>query len=196
MFDDAGLALLPAPDPGDLYYDIEGDPFAEGGAGLEYLHGVVDTAERVHRVLGARPGGGEAGVRGRGRPAHRRRPHPGPGMHVYHYASYERTALTTLAARHATREEEVDQLLRDGRLVDLYSVVRRSVRVSTESYSIKKLEPLYMGDELRAGDVTTAGESIVQYENGRPCSREQRGTDRRRRCRAGRDRRLQQATTA
>lgn len=37
---DRGLAALPAPDPGDLFYDIEGDPFAGDGKGLEYLHGV------------------------------------------------------------------------------------------------------------------------------------------------------------
>ncbi|MFC4595089.1 TM0106 family RecB-like putative nuclease [Sphingobium tyrosinilyticum] len=33
-----GFALLPAPDEGDLFYDIEGDPYFTGG--LEYLHGV------------------------------------------------------------------------------------------------------------------------------------------------------------
>jgi uncharacterized protein len=37
---DRGLAALPAPDPGDLFYDIEGDPFVGDGQGLEYLHGV------------------------------------------------------------------------------------------------------------------------------------------------------------
>lgn len=33
-----GLALLPAPDDGDIFYDIEGDPYHPGG--LEYLHGL------------------------------------------------------------------------------------------------------------------------------------------------------------
>src|SRR5690606_12298691 len=33
-----GFDLLPEPQPGDLFYDIEGDPHYEGG--LEYLHGV------------------------------------------------------------------------------------------------------------------------------------------------------------
>ena len=33
-----GFGLLPAPDPGDIFYDIEGDPHVEGG--LEYLHGL------------------------------------------------------------------------------------------------------------------------------------------------------------
>ena len=33
-----GFDLLPEPQPGDMFYDIEGDPHFEGG--LEYLHGV------------------------------------------------------------------------------------------------------------------------------------------------------------
>ena len=94
-------------------------------------------------------------------PGRRRRRHPGrregapssgsstcsstgstrdPAMHVYHYAAYEKTALGRLAQRHATREEEVDRLLRGRVLVDLYRVVRQGVRASVESYSIKRLE--------------------------------------------------------
>jgi len=163
VFTPAGLELLPAPDPGDLYYDIEGDPFAESGAGLEYLHGIVNTAE-AFTAFWAHDRTAEKIAFEQVVDTFTAAARAHPGMHVYHYAPYERTALTTLAARHATREEEVDQLLRDGRLVDLYAVVRRAVRVSTEGYSIKQLEPLYMGKDLRTGDVTTAGDSIVEYE--------------------------------
>ena len=59
-------------------------------------------------------------------------------MHVYHYASYEPTALKRLMGRHATREDEVDRLLRGGVLVDLFRAVRQSLRASVESYSIKR----------------------------------------------------------
>ena len=45
-------------------------------------------------------------------------------MHVYHYAAYEKTALLRLAGRHGVGEDAVDQLLRDGVLVDLYPPVR------------------------------------------------------------------------
>ena len=79
-----------------------------------------------------------------------------PGMHVYHYAAYEPTALKRLAARHATREAEVDVLLRGGRLVDLYAVVRRAMRAGVESYSIKKMEPFYGFD--RGVDLGRAGD--------------------------------------
>ena len=43
--------------------------------------------------------------------------------------------------RYATREDEVDRLLRGGVLVDLFRVVRQGIRASVESYSIKRLEP-------------------------------------------------------
>lgn len=40
-------SLRPCPLGGDLFYDIEGDPFyrEDGAEGLEYLHGVRDGAE-------------------------------------------------------------------------------------------------------------------------------------------------------
>jgi hypothetical protein len=85
-----------------------------------------------------------------------------PTMHVYHYAAYEKTALGRLAQRHATREEEVDRLLRGRVLVDLFRVVRQGIRASVESYSIKRLEPLY-GLE-REVDLRSANSSIVAFE--------------------------------
>jgi len=168
VFDPAGLDLLPAPSAGDLYYDIEGDPFAEHGSGLEYLHGVADNSE-TFTALWAHSRAAEKHAFEQVVDMFTAAARAHPGMHIYHYAPYERTALTTLAARHASRENDVDQLLREGRLVDLYAVVRKSVRVSTESYSIKKLEPLYMGAQLRVGEVTNAGDSIVEYENAVAC---------------------------
>ncbi|HEX9609647.1 MAG TPA: AAA domain-containing protein, partial [Candidatus Limnocylindria bacterium] len=64
--------------------------------------------------------------------------------------------------RHATREEEVDRLLRGGVLVDLYRAVSQGLRASVESYSIKRLEPLY-GFERSEG-LRDAGSSIVEFE--------------------------------
>jgi uncharacterized protein len=66
-----------------------------------------------------------------------------PDLHIYHFAPYEPAALKLLATRHATREYELDQLLRGGRLVDLYGVVRQGIWASVESYSIKELEKFY-----------------------------------------------------
>ncbi|MGA9630976.1 MAG: hypothetical protein WBQ63_06115, partial [Candidatus Acidiferrales bacterium] len=66
---------------------------------------------------------------------------------------YEPAALKRLMGRYATRQEEIDQMLRARLLVDLYAVVRHGIRASVESYSIKKLEPFYRGSSgNRVGD--------------------------------------------
>ena len=88
-----------------------------------------------------------------------------PGMHIYHYAHYEPTALKRLMSLHGTREAQVDDLLRGEKFVDLYKVVRGAIRTSEPGLSIKDLEIFYMPP--REGDVTTAGGSIVHYERWR-----------------------------
>ncbi|WP_275937775.1 TM0106 family RecB-like putative nuclease [Bradyrhizobium ottawaense] len=140
-----GLFRLPEPSAGDIFFDFEGDPFVDGG-GLEFLFG----------YLYANDAGMEAYVgdwvttRQHERAAFERfidfvteRLAKHPGLHIYHFAPYEPAALKRLMGRYATREDEVDNLLRAGVFVDLYAIVRQSIRASVESYSIKKLEPLY-----------------------------------------------------
>ena len=63
---------------------------------------------------------------------------------------------------HGTREREVDELLRNSKLIDLYKVVREGLLVSEPSYSIKNLENFYQ--EKREGDVVSAAESVIFYE--------------------------------
>jgi predicted RecB family nuclease len=140
-----GLARLPAPSPGDIFLDLEGDPFARDG-GREYLFGLHICAAdglSVYRSHWALSDAEE-------RVAFENTIDEivefwasNPGMHVYHYAPYEPAALKRLMGRHATREAEVDRMLRAELFVDLYAVVRRSVRASVERYSIKDLEPFY-----------------------------------------------------
>jgi predicted RecB family nuclease len=167
VVDPAALAAIPAPDPGDIFFDFEGDPlYTEGDQtrwGLDYLFGYVDTAGHFTAYWAHDFAGERVALREfLDDVAERRRRNP--GMHIHHYASYERTHLATLAARHGVGEDEVDQLLRDHVLVDLYPIVTRALRVGSRSYSIKKLEPLYMADELRDTDgVTNAADSIVEY---------------------------------
>lgn len=140
-----GLPALPAPSAGDVFFDLEGDPFA-GDGGLEYLFGYAfagadgvqtytadwvlsRTAEKlaferfVDFII--------------------KRLEHFPDLHIYHFAPYEPAALKRLMGRYATREDEIDQLLRSKVFVDLYSVVRHALRASIESYSIKKLEGLF-----------------------------------------------------
>ncbi|MYH41193.1 MAG: TM0106 family RecB-like putative nuclease [Chloroflexi bacterium] len=170
-----GLLMLPEPSPGDLFFDIEGDPFfgSEEVDGIDYLFGVIE------------PGRPDAGGRpafhsfwsieeGTVTPAAERRAFEAfidlvtdriasdPHLHVYHYAPYEPTAVKRLAGRHGTREEEVDQLLRGEVFVDLYRAVRQGIRASVESYSLKRLEPLY--GFRREVELRDAGDSIVEFE--------------------------------
>ncbi|MFG6402072.1 TM0106 family RecB-like putative nuclease [Microbacterium sp. P04] len=165
------LAALPRPDRGDLFFDFEGDPlYTEPGApaqwGIDYLFGWVDLEEN-YSALWAHSFAEEKAALERflDLVALRRRQHP--GLHIYHYAPYEPTHLLTMAARYGVREAEVDQLLRDGVFVDLYPIVRRALRVGSRSYSIKKLEPLYMGEEVRTSDVQRGDDSIVRYVEAR-----------------------------
>ncbi|HET7476030.1 MAG TPA: TM0106 family RecB-like putative nuclease [Dermatophilaceae bacterium] len=159
-----GLLRLPAPSPGDLYLDFEGDPFA-GPAGREYLAGLWDRHSRYtswwahtdaeERVLTERLVD-ELTARWRAC----------PGLHVYHYAPYELSALKRLTGRHGTREAELDAMLRAELFVDLYAVVRQGVRISKPSYSIKKLEDFYWGGAraVTDGSVADAMTSVVEYE--------------------------------
>ncbi|WP_353885774.1 TM0106 family RecB-like putative nuclease [uncultured Microbacterium sp.] len=168
----AALAALPRPDHGDLFFDFEGDPlYTEhaGGAnvwGIDYLFGWVDTREQ-YSALWAHTFADEKRALEQfvDLIELRRRTHS--GLHIYHYAPYEPTHLLQMAARHGTREAEVDRLLREGVFVDLYPIVRRALRVGSRSYSIKKLEPLYMGDDLRTSDVQRGDDSIVRYVEAR-----------------------------
>src|SRR5262249_21592643 len=83
-------------------------------------------------------------------------------MHIYHYATYEVTAVRKLMGRHGTREAEVDTLLRNDVFVDLYPIVRQGLCVGTSDYSLKSLERLYRSP--RVGEVATAGDSMVYYD--------------------------------
>ena len=160
-----GLALLPEPDPGDVYLDFEGDPFAPGGQGLEYLAGVCERDGTFH-AWWAHDAAAEREMVQSLLTWLVERWSRYPGMHVYHYAGYEQAALKRLTAREGTAESELDQLLRGRRLVDLYAVVRQGLQISKPSYSIKQLEGFYWGATRSAhGDqVADALSSVVEYE--------------------------------
>lgn len=145
--EEKGLCSLPPPSRGDMFLDFEGDSFALDG-GLEYLFGVLTLSDEE----GAPPT--YAPVWALDRAAERNafesfivtvmeRRREYPDMHIYHYGAYEETAIKRMTGRHATCGDEVDELLRADILVDLYRAVRQGLRASVESYSIKKLEPLY-----------------------------------------------------
>lgn len=179
IVDRTAVDLLPAPDEGDIFFDFEGDPLwsAPDGRmeGLEYLFGWVApvpgraTAETgfdefEFTPLWAHTRTEEKAALERFAEYVEARRAEHPGMRIYHYAPYEVTALKRLTVRHGVHEGTLDDWLRAGLFMDLYSTVRSTLRAGVASYSIKKLEPLYMGDDHRAEDgVTTAADSVNEY---------------------------------
>ncbi|MBA3352944.1 MAG: TM0106 family RecB-like putative nuclease, partial [Blastocatellia bacterium] len=160
-----GLAQLPPADAADVFFDMEGYPLVPGG--LEYLFGTLARGnqtgqfefldwwahDRAEEKVSFEAFIDWVFARLKGNPA----------LHIYHYAAYECSAVRRLSTRHDTRQDEVDHLLRGDVFVDLYQIVRHSLRIGTESYSIKIIETLYRAK--RSTEVETASESIVQYAN-------------------------------
>jgi predicted RecB family nuclease len=170
-----GFALLPPPDEGDLFYDIEGDPLLKEDSlkssnfmlrdGLEYLHGFswrnADGTFTFHPFWALT------------KPAERHcfeqlmdflidRTTRYPNAKIYHYSPYEIAALKRLSSQYPTRTKELDTLLRGEKFCDLYTVVKQSIRVSEPRYSIKNLERFY--SKKRDHEVKDGGASIVWFE--------------------------------
>lgn len=155
-----GLHLLPEPNPGDVFFDIEADRFLEGG-GIEYLFGIYyqdGQGEYQYRPFWALNRSEEKQQFERLIDFLDARLAQFPGMYIYHFGHYETSALRRLMTRHNTRRTRLDVLLRGERFIDLLQVVRQSIRASVESYSIKNLEPLY--DFSRETDLQKAGWSL------------------------------------
>ena len=165
-----GLKGLPAHSPMDVYFDIEGHPLHEGG--LEYLWGVsyespLDTKGTLypfkdwwahdHAQEKLAFEGFIDWVYDRWK--------TDPSMHVYHYASYEITAINKLANREQTRLDEVSELLTNGVFIDLYRPVQTGLLIGEPRYSIKNVEHLY--GKRRMTDVANGGDSVVVYEGWR-----------------------------
>ncbi|TAZ88216.1 TM0106 family RecB-like putative nuclease [Rhizobium ruizarguesonis] len=162
-----GFDLLPEPQPGDLFYDIEGDPHYEGG--LEYLHGVWFDGQ--FRSFWAHDHEAESQAVAELFDFFRARLAEYPEARIYHYAPYEITALKRLTTKYGIGEAFLDRLLRERRFVDLYAVVRGGFIASELNYSIKSLEAFY--GLKREGEVKTAGGSVVAYENWRETGEQQ-----------------------
>ena len=141
------LMLLPDPDKGDLFFDFEGDPLwtADGREwGLEYLFGVLDAGGDF-RPLWAHDRAGERQalrdflemVRNAASAIRRctstttRRTRRRPCCGSPDATGSARTRSTTCCAAACSST--------------CIPLVRKSIRVGTENYSLKSLEPLYMG---------------------------------------------------
>lgn len=154
-----GFYALPQPSEHDMFFDFEGDPFV-GTSGLEYLYGWYyrdnyydlwahnDAEEKkalekfIETVMAIRL--------------------QDENMHIYHFGAYEQSALKRLVGKYATKEDELDRLLRAGVFVNLHIVTKHAIIAGIESYSLKDLEKLH--GYLRIRDLRLVAREKVSYE--------------------------------
>jgi uncharacterized protein len=156
-----GFLRLPEPASGDLFLDLEGDRLALDG-GREYLFGICDLGG-AYTPLWATNQDEEKRAFERAVDRILAAFEADRAMHVYHFGAYEPTAFKRLSGRYATRENELDTMLRAQLFVDLHSIVKHSLRASVETYSLKDLEQFYglaRTQDLRAA---TASRRAIEW---------------------------------
>ncbi len=158
-----GLSLLPPHSNLDIFFDIEGFPHVEGG--LEYLWGATyfsENGDREFKDFWGHNTAEETKAFSDFVDWAYARWRKDPSMHIFHYGSYEVTALRRLMGKNGLKEFEVDTLLRNEVFVDLYNVIRHGVIIGEPGYSIKNVEHIYR--DRRDTEVSSGGESIIVYE--------------------------------
>lgn len=160
-----GFCRLPVPSSGDLFVDLEGDPFV-GESGFQYLFGVAFKnagGELAYQKRWAFNRADEkAGFEWLVDEIMRHRAE-NPEMHVFHFGAYEASAFRRLMGTYATREDEIDRLLRAGVLIDLHQVFKQAVRASVEEYSLKKLEGFYSFTRQTPLDESRAAMRYIEH---------------------------------
>ena len=162
-----GLAHLPAPSAGDVFLDLEGDPFWSPARELTFLFGIVarDEGEWRYTAFWGHDQAGERVALAELIDALTAARAADPGMHVYHYSAAEPSALPRMAAVHGVREDEVDELLRGDVFVDLYTVTRQAFVVGGRSYGLKTTERL--ADFTRSAALGSGADAVLAYERWR-----------------------------
>src|SRR5260370_2312095 len=124
-----GRCRLREPSADDVFVDLEGDPFV-GESGLQYLFGFAfknaDGELRYEKRWALNREDEKKGFEWLVDEIMRRR-ETNPRMHVYHFGAYEPGTLKRLMGMYATREDEVDRLLRAGTLVDFHQAFKQGV---------------------------------------------------------------------
>ena len=165
-----GFELLPPPSSGDVIFDIEGDPFWEPAQGLHFLFGLLlkDGSAWRYEPVWAHDRAGERAMFEAFVDRVHARLAADPGMHVYHYGTYENAAIKQLMGSYATREDAVDELLRRNVFVNLHTVVRQGLRAGVDKYSLKEVEALARFE--RQADVRKGIDAVLNYEKWRKSS--------------------------
>jgi predicted RecB family nuclease len=158
-FENAGFFNLPEPSDGDIYLDFEGDPLVEP-SGLEYLFGW--TFQNHYFKIWAMDVEQEKAALEQFMDFVFEKREQYPNLHIYHFSPYETTALKRIMGKYATKENEIDILLRTQSFVDLHRILRQSIRAGVERYSLKDLEK-YHG-YLREMDLRSLSRIKAEFE--------------------------------
>ena len=163
-----GFEILPEPSQNDLFFDIEGYPMYfddnSKSSGLEYLFGIYYRSfgqETFLKFLAIN---------------HQEEKKAFEDLidfifshlkkykdaHIYHYNAYEETALKKLSQKYETKIFEVDFILREKKLIDLFKVVKDSLLLSAENYKLKTIEKFYQIN--REEDISSGQDSLVAFE--------------------------------
>ena len=165
-----GFNKLPKPSKYDLFFDIEGldkilnpEESADNKSSLEYLFGVYnhENKKEPYKCFWAHKQNEEKEQFIELLNFIDKHLEKYPDCHIYHFNHYEKTTLTKLIKKHDARFEQVNDLLRKGKLVDLYNVVDQGIQVSEKEYSLKNLEKFY--GFKRKGEIQKANESTDKY---------------------------------
>src|SRR5438445_679198 len=160
-----GFCRLPEPSVGDMFVDLEGDPFV-GENGLQWLFGlaVMDVRGELkyEKRWALNREEEKKGFEWMVDEIMQRR-EANQKMHVYHFGGYEPGALKRLMGMYATREDEIDRMLRAGVLVDLHQAFKQGVRASVEEYSLKKIEAFYGFERKTPLDVSREAMRYVEH---------------------------------
>ncbi|HEY0769058.1 MAG TPA: TM0106 family RecB-like putative nuclease, partial [Sphingobacteriaceae bacterium] len=159
-----GLNRLPEPSVGDLYLDIEGDAFFQGGS-LEYLFGIA-----YHDGKNLRYERFWSTNRIEEKRAFEKVMHfildrlkSYPDLSIYHYGAYEPSTVKRLSHQYAVAELELDDLLRKEKFIDLHGIVKEAIIASVERYSLKDVEK-FARDFVRKADLreSSKGRKILE----------------------------------
>ena len=154
-----GFNLLPRESKCDLFFDIESVPDYVVPGKLEYLFGFyyIENDKEKFKPIWAHTKKEEKNNVLKFFDFTKKHFEKYPDAKIYHYASYEITALERLTSFHQVNMVEYDHYIILGKFVDLFRVTKQALLVSENSYSIKNLEKFYnfkRSGDLQKGDIS------------------------------------------
>ncbi|MFZ4586097.1 MAG: TM0106 family RecB-like putative nuclease, partial [Acidimicrobiia bacterium] len=174
-----GLYRVREPQRGDLYFDLEVNPFI-GDGGFLYLAVVAEPQFdaksgqprfdpeqgtpmlQEHVFVAPRPEDELALFNELMEyfAAHFERY---PEAAIHHWGHFDQDELIRQAGKHGVHDEELDAMISEGRLVDLYSVFDQGIRFSGKSYGLKKVEHLF-SDATREVEIDDGAVSVQWHD--------------------------------